>query len=73
VPPPESSEARRSESGSGRQAVTVEVSPDDVTAYNDDASTRVARMARVAPVLFESSVKLPKLGPDGERLGTSEQ
>jgi hypothetical protein len=45
-----------------------------VTAYRDDADTRIARMARVAPVLLESSVKLPKLGPDGERLdGTSEQ
>jgi len=29
-------------------------------------------MAEAAPVLFKSSVKLPKLGPDGERLEPGE-
>lgn len=68
--PPGSSEGRRSEPGSGLPAVTVNVS--DVKAYEDESSERVARMAKAAPVLFESSVKLPKLGPDGERLEPAE-
>jgi len=66
APRPGSSGERASAPESGRLVVTVEVS--DIEAYGKETDARLDSMAKRAPVLFESKVKLPKLGPDGERV-----
>ncbi len=63
-----------SDSASGPEAVSIDVSPEDVIAYERERITRLERMARVAPVRasMPEGWKPPKLNPDGSVQGTSE-